>query len=316
MRLHRKITALGILLLVSAAFFLLWGLNENNWDYNLPRRTIRLLAILLAGAGIGSSTIVFQSVTNNRLLTPGVMGLDSLYMFIQTLVIYMFGSKQIVTMTAMTDFVLSVGIMVLFSLGLFRFLFLKEDRKLFTVILAGMIIGGLFGSMSTFMQVLIDPNEFLIVQDRMFASFNNVNTSLLGISAVITGIIFAGGFLKTGQLDVLSLGRDISVNLGIPYEKAVNKYMIFTAILISVTTALTGPVTFLGLLTANLSRQLLKTYKHSYLLTGAALISACALVFGQFIVERVLVFNTTISVIINFVGGIYFIYLLIKEGKM
>ncbi|WP_276676016.1 iron chelate uptake ABC transporter family permease subunit, partial [Caldibacillus debilis] len=79
--------------------------------------------------------------------------------------------------------------------------------------------------------------------------------------------------------------------------------------------ALAGPVTFLGLLVANLSYEYLKTYRHRELILGAILISIIALVGGQWIVERVFSFSTTLSVIINFIGGIYFIYLLLKENR-
>ncbi len=316
MLLRRKLLIMGVLLLLFALLFLLWGLNADNWDYNLPRRIRKLAAIFMTGGCIGFSAVIFQTITNNRILTPSVMGLDSLYMFVQTIVVFIFGSRQLAAVTAVSDFMISVGIMVGFSLLLFQIVFAGEGRKLLAVILTGMILGGLFESLSTFMQVIIDPNEFLIIQDRMFASFNNVNTSLLNVSAIISVLVFAYGYRQTGQLDVLSLGGDISVNLGIPYNRAVKKYMFLIAVLISVSTALVGPITFLGLLTANLSRQLMKTYKHSYLLSSAILISAIALTFGQFIVERILKFDTTISVIINFIGGIYFIWLLLKEGKL
>jgi len=91
--------------------------------------------------------------------------------------------------------------------------------------------------------------------------------------------------------------------------------MVIVAVLTSISTALAGPVTFLGLLVANLSYEYLKTYRHRELILGAILISIIALVGGQWIVERVFAFSTTLSVIINFIGGIYFIYLLLKENR-
>lgn len=316
MRPPKKLLIMFLIVFASALLYLLWGLKATTWEYSLPRRLYKLAAFVIAGGAIGFSTVVFQTITNNRILSPAIMGLDSLYQFIQTFVVFTMGSHVLVTVTALTDYIVSVGIMVGFSLILFRLMFVGEGRRLFTIILTCMIFGSLFGSLSTFMQVLIDPNEFLIAQDRMFASFNNVNTNLIGITAIILVIMFVYCFAQVQQLDVISLGRETAVNLGVPYDKAVMKFMIFTAVLVAVSTALVGPVTFLGLLTANLSYQILKTYQHKYLLVGAVLCSVIALTFGQFVIERILVFNTTIGVIINFVGGIYFIYLLIKEGKM
>ena len=117
------------------------------------------------------------------------------------------------------------------------------------------------------------------------------------------------------QLDVMSLGRDTAINLGVPYDKLVQRMLILSSILIAVSTALVGPITFFGLIVANLSYQFFNTYKHSVLISGACVMSIVALVGGQWMVERVFNFDTTLSVIINFVGGVYFIYLLLKESR-
>lgn len=315
-QLNRALLIMALAAIVSCLLFLFYGLSPKTMDYAFPRRIVKLMAFILTGAATGFSTTVFQTVTNNRILTPSIIGLDSLYLFIETLVIFAFGSHTLASMDNLWEFILTVCIMVAFSLMLFRILFKDGGRNLFTIILVGIICGSLFSSLSSFMQVLIDPNEFLIIQDKMFASFNNINSSLLGISGFICTMILIYGYSNTSQLDVLSFGRDISINLGVSYDKVVYRYMIMVSIMIAVSTALVGPITFLGLLTANLSRQLLKTYKHSILVTGSILISITALALGQFFVERILVFSTTISVIINFIGGIYFIFLLIREEKL
>lgn len=311
----KKILLLSILCLAAVTVFLLWGLNARNWEYNLPRRLIKLAAICLTGGAIGYSTVIFQTAVNNRILTPSVMGLDSLYLFIQTLVVFVMGADKLVLMSATTDYLLSVGTMMLASLLLYRLMFKRENVKLFMVILMGMMLGSLFGSLATFMQVMIDPNEFLTVQARMFASFNNINTPLLGVSAVLMGLAGIAGFRLIRQFDVLSLGRDISINLGVPYHRIIRRCMLIVSVMVAVSTALVGPITFLGLLAANLSRQMMRTYKHRYIIAGSMLCACIALVGGQFFVERVLAFSTPISVVINFVGSMYFLYLLLKEGR-
>lgn len=286
-----------------------------HWDYILPRRGKKILAILLVGTAIAFSTVVFQTITNNRILTPSIIGLDSLYMLIQTLIVFLFGGTQLTLMSKNLRFGLSVALMVLFALLLYRMLFRKEGRNIYHLLLIGLIFGTFFSSTSSFLQKLIDPNEFLVLQDKMFASFNNVNDELLLIS--IAGIVITGiYFLRFNKyLDILSLGRDHSVNLGVSYNYVVKRMLIVVAILISISTALVGPITFLGLLVANVAYQFLNTYRHNQLIVGASLISFVALVLGQLLVERVFTFSTSLSVIINFIGGVYFIYLLLKESK-
>lgn len=316
MKLHKVLMFLFLLTLVVSLLYVVWGLNLDHAAYNIPRRLIKLAAIFITGAAIGYSTIVFQTVVGNRILTPAIMGLDSLYLFVQTLVVFIMGAKQLALMSDITDFFISVCIMAGFSLLLYRFVFKRENMRLFAVIFTGMMLGSLFSSLAAFMQVLIDPNEFMVVQARMFASFNHVNTSLLGIATVFMLCAGAMGIYKIHRLDVLSLGRDIAVGLGVDYGRSVKKYLLIVSVMIAVSTALVGPITFLGLLAANLARQLLATYKHSILISGAILIAGTALVGGQFMAERIFALSTPISVIINFFGGIYFIILLIREGRM
>lgn len=311
----KKIFILTILVLISCSLSLFLGINKDNINYFLPRRATKILAIAITSYCIGYSTVSFQTITNNRILTPSVIGLDSLYMFVQTVIVYFFGSKTLSMMSGYSNYFLSICFMIFFSLILFLILFLKENRNLYFLILAGMIVGNLFGGLSTFMQVILDPNEFLVLQGKMFASFSNINEELLFISLLIIGLLFIITIRDYNVLDVLALGKEHSINLGVKYNRFVLKNLIVITILISVCTALTGPITFLGILVASISRELMKTYKHTYRILCAVLIGFFALVFGQFLVEKVFTFNTTISVIINFIGGVYFIYLILKEAK-
>ena len=299
--------------LILIALFLFIDLG-GNWDYALPRRIKKVLAIVLTGGAIALSTTVFQTITNNRILTPSVMGLDSLYVLIQTFVIFVFGSFKLYELGNF-NFFINVAGMILFSGILYKILFRREGNNIYFLLLIGMIFGSLFSSMSSFMELLIDPNEFQFVSDKMFASFNNVNTDLLRIAIIAVGatLVYFAKYFK--YLNVLALGREQAINLGVNYDFVVKRLLIVVAVLISVATALVGPITFLGLLVVNVSYEFMKTYRHSYLIAGSVLISIIALVGGQLVVERVFTFSTTLSVIINFIGGVYFIYLLLKESK-
>ena len=315
----RNSTKLLILLGLSLLFvgvYLFQGLN-GSYDYALPRRGIKVLAMVITGCAIAYSTVIFQTITHNRILTPSIMGLDALYLLLQTVLIFFLGSDHITIVNKQVNFILSVVAMIIFALLLYRFLFnnSKGNQPIYFLLLIGVIVGTFFSSISTFLQVLIDPNEFSIVQDRMFASFNNVSTDLVWLALIITAIVFLIGWRSIHFLDVLSLGRETAINLGVPYESIVKKMLVISAVLIAISTALVGPITFFGLIVANLSYQFFKSYRHSILITGAMLMSIVALVGGQWVVERIFTFSTTLSVIINFIGGVYFIYLLLKESK-
>lgn len=306
---------LGALLAALIGTFLFIDIAPGAWDYALPRRGRSVVAIIIVGGAIASSTLFFQTITNNRILTPSIIGLDSLYMLIQTLLVFLFGTIGLVAINKYVNFGLSIVFMVLFAVLLYALMFKKEGQNLYFLLLVGIVFGTLFSSLSTFLQVMIDPNEFLTIQNRMFASFSNINVDLLWLSIVILAatVLYIWPYLR--YLDAISLGRDQAINLGVPYDKAIRKFLVVIALLVSVSTALVGPVLFLGLLVANIARELMPTYKHTHLAITSVLVSSIALVGGTLLVERVFTYSAPLSVIINFVGGIYFIYLLLRGTK-
>ncbi|GIN11820.1 putative ABC transporter permease protein YclO [Shouchella clausii] len=306
---------LGAALAALMATFLFIDIAPGAWDYALPRRGRSVVAIIIVGGAIASSTLFFQTITNNRILTPSIIGLDSLYMLIQTLLVFLFGTIGLVAINKYVNFGLSIVFMVLFAVLLYALMFKKEGQNLYFLLLVGIVFGTLFSSLSTFLQVMIDPNEFLTIQNRMFASFSNINVDLLWLSIVILAatVLYIWPYLR--YLDAISLGRDQAINLGVPYDKAIRKFLVVIALLVSVSTALVGPVLFLGLLVANVARELMPTYKHTHLAITSVLVSSIALVGGTLLVERVFTYSAPLSVIINFVGGIYFIYLLLRGTK-
>ncbi|HHV39595.1 MAG TPA: iron chelate uptake ABC transporter family permease subunit [Tepidimicrobium sp.] len=312
---RKKTCILFTSLFILIALFILIGLNSRNWQYALSRRIPEVIGIVLTGSSIAFSSMIFQTITNNRILTPSVLGLDFLYIFIQTLIVFIFGSSTLIRTNEKLNFLLAVGSMALFSVILFRILFKREGSNIFFLLLFGMVFGTFFQSLSSFMQMIIDPNEFMVIQNRMFASFNNINTDILWLALFIMVATMGYTYRFLAKLDTLSLGRENAINLGVEYDEVVRSLLIIVSILVSVSTALVGPITFLGLLVVNITRGFLNTYKHSYLLSGSMLISSITLVGGQLIAGRIINFATPISVIINFIGGIYLIYILLREAK-
>jgi iron complex transport system permease protein len=306
-----------VLALFALVFILLYGFYDikGGFDYAFPKRMIRVTAMVVTGCAIAYSTVVFQTITQNRILTPSVMGLDSMYEVVQTLIFFFAGSMSVWVLNKYLNFGAAIFAMVLFALILYRFLFKADKHPIYLLLLIGMIIGTLLGSLVTFLQVLIDPVEYLSLQNLLFASFSNIKPDLLYIAIAILLVAFIIGYRMLGDLDVMSLGRENAINLGVNYDRMVRNTLILSSVLIATSTALVGPITFFGLIVANLSYQFFATYKHSILILGASLISIVALVGGQFFVEHVFELRTTLSVIINFIGGIYFIYLLLKESR-
>ncbi|WP_411374743.1 iron chelate uptake ABC transporter family permease subunit [Arthrobacter sp. MPF02] len=304
----------GILLAATAAvvlFFLFFDL-KGNVDYVLPRRGIKVAAMLLVAVTVGVSTLLFQTVTANRILTPSIMGFDSLYILIQTALAFTLGAAAVVAAPPALQFGVEVVLMVAFSALLYRWMFTGATRSLHLLLLVGVILSSLFRGFSSLLQRLMEPSEFIILQDLFFASFNNVDPSLLAVSAVIIAVVCAAVWRARRTLDVLALGREVAINVGVDHRKTVMLVLLGCSLLVAVSTALVGPVTFFGLLVVSLGYQLCRTFSHAWLLPIVVLIGAVALVGGQLVLEQVFGFATALSVVIEFTGGILFLYLLLK----
>ncbi len=309
-----KLIILAIIAIICILFYGFYDI-KGGFDYAFPRRMMRVGAMVITGFAIAYSTVIFQTITHNRILTPSIMGIDSMYEVVQTLIFFFAGSASIWVVNQYLNFFAALVAMIIFAILLYRTLFRADKYPIYLLLLIGMIIGTFLGSSVSFLQVLIDPVEYLSLQNVLFASFIKIKVQLLLVASIILISAFIIGFRMLHQLDVATLGRDNAINLGVNYDRLVMNVLILASVLIATSTALVGPITFFGLIVANLSYQFFVTYKHSVLILGAGLIGVIALVGGQFIVEHIFEMKTTLSVIINFIGGIYFIYLLLKESR-
>lgn len=312
----KQIIILLIFTIIASIVFVTIGMNKNNMDYLLAKRIPKLMAISISGGAIAFSSILFQTICNNRILTPSVLGLDSVYSFIQTLVVFVFGSTSIVMTNKNLNFILSLIGMLIISTLLYKFVFGKNNNGIMHLLLVGLILGTFFSSLTSFIQVIIDPNEYLTLQSKLIASFNNVNTDILVLCIFIILAILPFIYDELKLLDVMALGKEQAINLGVNYDKVMKKLLIVVAIMTAMSTALVGPLTFLGLIVVNVTYQIVQSFKHKYIINTSILISICSIIVGLIFVERIFKFTTTLGVIINFIGGLYFLYLLLKESKL
>ncbi|MEZ9042434.1 MULTISPECIES: iron chelate uptake ABC transporter family permease subunit [unclassified Vibrio] len=307
-----KIAILAIASLGMTALFIGQGLTWDNYEFFLSLRLPKLLSIVLAAVAISASSLVFQTITNNRILTPSILGFDSLYMLVQTVLLFVFGSASFWVIDSIANFSMSVTVMILFSFALFHFYFKSKRNNVFTLLLIGIVCGSVFSSLSSFLAMLIDPNEFAVLQNVMFASFNNVKGELVYLSLIPLGLSLLGLWLLAPKLDVLWLGVDNATSLGVNTKRLTQITLVIVSVMVAVSTALVGPVLFFGLITVSLARQIFRSYQHRVLIIASSLLAIVLLVSGQWFIEKVMAFETTVSVIINLVGGLYFMFLLLR----
>lgn len=301
---------LGVSVVALTGLFLFYGI-EGGFAYAFNRRLLSVLTMLMVAYAVAVSTVLFQTVTNNRILTPSIMGFDALYLLVQTGAVFLFSAQSVLSAPEWLKFLVNAATMTLFAFLLYRWVFTGQGRSLHLLLLIGIVFGTLFRGISSLFQRLMDPSEYMVLQDLFFASFNRVKPEIMPLAALILVAVSIPVFLWRNQLDVMNLGREVAISLGINYRVISTGVLIIAAVMIAVSTALVGPVTFFGVLVANLAYQV-SSAKHRFTIPAAILIGAIALIGGQFLLAQILGFGTALSIIIDFIGGLVFIALLLK----
>ncbi|MCS4487090.1 iron chelate uptake ABC transporter family permease subunit [Staphylococcus americanisciuri] len=309
----RKLLILGVVTIIVAAMYLLIGIDFEIFDYQITSRLRKFFLIILVGAAIAASTVVFQAITVNRLLTPSIMGLDAVYLFSKVLILFVFGTGSVFITNLYLNFLLSLVAMVVFALLLFEGIFRVGQFSVYFILLIGVILGTFFRSLTGFLELLINPEDFLVVQSNMFANFDASNPRLVMVCGAVLVVLLIISFWMIPYMDVLLLGRAQAINLGIHYNQLTRLLLVLVALMVAIATSLVGPITFLGLLTVNLAHELMKTFEHKYMLPATMCISWISLFLAQWIVENLFEATTQVSILINLIGGMYFIYLLMRR---
>ncbi|KJZ20232.1 iron chelate uptake ABC transporter family permease subunit [Loktanella sp. S4079] len=309
---ERRLFILGALLVVASGMFLFWNLRGPTW-FILNLRAEKLVTLVVVGASAGAATVVFQTIATNRLLTPGVVGFDALFVFVQTMLVLILGSSAFLDLPAMAKFGVETALLTLFAVGLFGILFRKGAGDIIRMILTGVIIGTLLRALAGFAQRLLDPSEFAVLQQATIASFNVIDDELIGIVSISLFVAFGLCLGIARKLDVVAFGRDKARTLGLGYDRFILIALSIVSLMVAVSTALVGPVVFLGLIAASLAHAWLKDHRHLVLIPGAALIGAVILVVGQTTFERVFAFQSSLAIVVEFVGGLLFLILVLRR---
>ena len=316
---RKKLIVMALLAVAACAAYLTVGVNYSSaalFSFAMGIRIPKVIAMLIAAFAIGAAAIVFQSIINNTIVTPCLLGMNALYTLIHTAVVFFAGSGALIVTNANLAFGVDLVIMGVVATILYSYLFKKTRYNVLYVLLVGTVLTSFFGSIQSTLVRVMDPNEYDTLLTSLVAIFSNVNAEIIVASvAVLAAIIW---FLRRDiqLLDVITLGKDQAINLGVDYDRTIRRLLLGVVLFIAVATAMVGPISFLGLIIANLSRELLKTYRHTQLIAGSVFFGMIILVAGQLIVEQVFHYVIPISVFITVGGGCYFLYLLLRTRRM
>ncbi|PHV27415.1 iron ABC transporter permease [Janthinobacterium sp. BJB426] len=306
-----KQRTLWLAVLVLAVAFLCIGANLD-FDYVIPKRLSRLAAIAIGGVCVAVSSIVFQTIAGNRILTPAVMGYEAVYLLLQSLLILAMGMHSVVLLGQNGNFVVSISLMLAYSWAIHYWLFRDGKNNVYFLLLLGFVLTMVIGTFTQFIQLRISPGEFAILQGFSQASFNKAQPAQLLTSAVLAGAACMAVLKTLPALDVLALGREQAISLGIDYRRMVQLQLALIAVLVAVSTSLLGPTAFMGIFVANTTYALARTARHRVTLPLGCAIAIAIFLAAQLLVEHVFNYRTTVGILVNLVCGAYFLALMVR----
>ena len=315
----QKLVVMTVLVLLASAAYMLVDIkfeSEKLFWYAMKIRAPKLMVMLITAFAIGGASIVFQSIINNTIVTPCLLGMDSLYTLIHTGVVFFVGSGSLLASNPNAAFAVDLVLMGLTATIIYSYLFQKTNHNVLYVLLIGTVLTSFFSSIQTTLTRVMDPNEYDNLLSTLVASFSNINSEIIIFSVIVLAIVIFALRKELALLNVITLGKEQAINLGVDYDSCIRRLLLGVTLCIAVATAMVGPISFLGLIIANLSRQLLKTYRHSQLILGSALFGMVVLVGGQLIVEHIFTYAIPVSVFITVGGGLYFLYLLLTNRRV
>ena len=310
---------MAALVLLAAAAYMTVDVNFGNAKllaYSMRIRAPKLIVMLITAFAIGGASLVFQSIINNTIVTPCLLGMNSLYTLIHTAVVFCVGSGSVLAANANAAFAVDLVLMGITATLIYSYLFKKTKHNVLYVLLVGTVLTSFFSSVQSTMTRVMDPNEYDTLLTTLVASFSNVNAEIIIFALIVLAAVIFFLRRELALLDVLTLGKEQAINLGVDYDRCIRRLLLGVTLAIAVATAMVGPISFLGLIIANLARQLLRTYRHTQLILGSALFGMIVLVGGQIIVEHVFTYAVPISVFITVGGGLYFLYLLLTRRRV
>jgi len=320
---RRYVIVLGILVALSVAFAFALLAWENPMPIGSPGfwriaklRVTNVTVMAVVAVAQAIATVSFQTVTNNRIITPSIMGFESLYRVVQTTTVYLFGVAGLVAIQGVWQFGLQVVIMVGLAMALYGWLLSGRYGNLQIMLLIGIIIGGGLGAISTFMQRLLTPSEFNVLAARLFGNVSNADASYLPLAIPLCIAASALLWMRSRRLNLLALGPDVSRSLGLDHKRELFIVLFLVAVLMATSTALVGPMTFLGFLVATLAYQFADTYDHRLIFPVAVLTAFTILAGAYFVMKNVFYAQGMVSILIELVGGTVFLIVILRKGRL
>ncbi len=313
----RRIMLLTIVLMVLMLIDLFFGnvlqlFIHGQWQQGveilLAIRLVRVLGALVAGFSLSVVGLLLQTLFNNPLAGPYILGISSGAAFgvaaemMLLPVLGLFASYFYGLMFAL----LGAGLVLVIIL------FLANRYSLVVVIIAGVIITGIFSALINVLQYFSKPGMVKSYVLWTMASLDNADFKQIAFIAILCFGFFLWLIAKSGELDGLYLGFDYAQTLGIDVWRLKLRLLLIAGVLTAVITATYGPIAFVGIISPHLARAFSKTQKHYNLLIVSVLFGVIILIFAD-ILSHLFSVILPVNTVLSLIGLPILLYFLLKK---
>lgn len=248
------------------------------WESRFPQ----CMTALLCGAALSASGLMLQTVFNNPLADPSILGISSGASLGVALVMLAGGgtiAAGAFTLSGFVSVILGAFIGATCVLGIILFLS-SLIKNAVMLLIAGIMIGYIASSLISLLNFFATAEGVHSYTIWGLGNFGGVSLEQLPAFSfiIMAGLLIAVLLIK--PLNALLLGPRYAENLGINIRRIRNLLLIATGLLTAVTTSFCGPVSFIGLAVPHIARLMLGTSNHNLLmpvtlLTGSAIALLC-----------------------------------------
>lgn len=278
-------------------------------------RLPRIVIAILVGIALATSGTILQGVTKNDLADSGILGINSGAALFVVIYIYIMNGNVYDGVSNLTIFTMPIVALAgaIFGAGLIYLLAWKNGINSSRLLLIGIGINIAFTSLLTIFQLKFTTQEFNRVMAWTSGSIWGASWKYVLAILPFILIFMILTIYKSRYLDVLNLGDEVSIGLGIDVEKERRKLIIYAVILAGVATSVAGSIGFLGLISPHIARRLIGP-KHKNLIPVASLIGVFILLVSDTIARNIIApMEIPVGIVVSIIGVPYFIYLMLSK---
>lgn len=271
----------------------------------LLARLPRTCGCLLAGMALAVSGAIIQSVLNNPLAAPNVIGVNS-GAGLMVILFSALAPANVALVPAAAFAGALLGVMLVLFIGE------KTGASRITLVLSGVAVSNIF-SAGIDAVITFVPDVLNGYSDFRIGGFANLSMNRIIPAFWLIVVALLVVLSLSHELDILNLGADTAQSLGLPAKKLRLLFLILAAALAGAAVSFSGLLGFVGLIIPHIMRKVVGEENHilipSCALGGAALVTICDLL------ARIVVapYELPVGIVLSLLGGPFFLWLLLRQ---